>query len=265
MRRGLGRGDLFTVSIEQFQTDTADWADIVLPATTFLEHTDLYTAYGHYYLQLARPALKAPGECRSNVEIFRELAKRMGFDDASFDESEDDMMRGLLDSGHPYLKGITLERLERERSIRLNVSGEGEPFLPFAEGNFGSASGKCAFDAASIRYDPPVESRRGDPGLRERFPLELVSPKNHNSTNSTFGNRQEQDRETAIATIHPQDALARSIESGDPVRLFNERGSCLLHARVADKVQPGVVSVPSVRWAARLPTDRTSMCLPASG
>ncbi len=253
VRSGLGRNDLFTVSIEQFQTDTADWADIVLPATTFLEHTDLYTAYGHYYLQLARPVLKAPGECRSNVEIFRELAKRMGFDDPCFDESEDDMMRSLLDSGHPFLKGISLERLERERSIRLNISEEGEPFLPFAEGNFGSPSGKCEFDAGSISYEPPVESRRGDPGLRERFPLELVSPKNHNSTNSTFGNREEQDRETAIAMIHPQDALARSIESGDPVRVFNERGSCLLHARVADKVQPGVVSAPSVRWARKAP------------
>ena len=253
VRRGLGRNDLFTVSIEQFQTDTADWADIVLPTTTFLEHTDVYTAYGHYYLQLARPALKAPGECRSNLEIFRELAKRMGFSDPCFDESEDDMIRGLLDSRHPFLKGISLERLEREDSIRLNVSSEGEAFLPFAKGNFGSASGKCEFDAASIRYEPPVESRRGDPGLRERFPLELVSPKNHNSTNSTFGNREEQDREMAIVTIHPQDASTRSIESGDPVRLFNERGSCSLRAQVADKVQPGVVSAPSVRWARKAP------------
>src|SRR5581483_10941476 len=117
VKRGLGRKDLFTVVIEQFQTDTADWADILLPSTTFLEHTDLYLAYGHYYLQLARPALDAPGECRSNLDIFRELAKRMGFQDGCFDESEDDMIRGLLNSGHPFLKGITLERLERERSV----------------------------------------------------------------------------------------------------------------------------------------------------
>ncbi len=256
VRRGLGRKDLFTVSIEQFQTDTADWADIVLPTTTFLEHTDLYTAYGHYYLQLARPALKAPGECRSNVEIFRELARRMRFDDPCFDEGEDEMIRSLLDSGHPFLEGISLERLERERSVRLNISREGEPFLPFAEGNFGTASGKCEFDATSIRYEPPVESRRGDPALRDRFPLELVSPKNHNSTSSTFGNRAEQDSETSVATIHPEDALARSIETGDPVRLFNERGSCVLKARVGDKVQPGVVSVHSVRWPRKAPDGK---------
>src|SRR5206468_9143918 len=114
---GLRRSDLFTVVLEHFQTDTADFADILLPATTFLEHTDLYLAYGHYYLQLARPALPAPGEAWSNVEIFRLLAERMGFDDACFRESEDEMLRTLLDSGHPFLKGITLERLDREGSV----------------------------------------------------------------------------------------------------------------------------------------------------
>src|SRR5205807_1020535 len=108
---GLRREDLFTVVLEHFHTDTAAYADILLPATTFLEHTDLYLAYGHYYLQLARPALPAPGETKSNVEIFRLLAERMGFDDACFRESEDEMLRTLLDSGHPFIKGITLEQL----------------------------------------------------------------------------------------------------------------------------------------------------------
>lgn len=248
VRRGLSRPDLFTVVLEQFQTDTADWADILLPATTFLEHSDIYTAYGHYYLQLARPALKAPGECRSNVEIFRDLAKRMNFDEACFDESEDDMIRGLLNSSHPFLAGISLERLERERSVRLNISEPGTPFLPFAEGNFGTASGKCEFHADTINYTPPEESRRGVDSLRHRFPLELVSPKNHNSMNSSFGERAEQDRETAVLTIHPEDAAQRGISTGDRVRAFNLRGSCLLAAEVAPRVTPGVVSVPSTRW-----------------
>ena len=114
--KGLKRSDLFTVVLEQFVTDTADYADIVLPVTTFLEHTDLYLAYGHYYLQLARPALPAPGETKSNVEIFRLLAKRMGFDDPCFDDTEDQMIDQLLASGSPYLKGITRERLDKERS-----------------------------------------------------------------------------------------------------------------------------------------------------
>ena len=130
---GMRREDLFTVVLEQFQNDTADHADILLPSTTFLEHTDLYLAYGHYYLQLARPALPAPGETKSNVEVFRLLAERMGFDDACFADSEDDMIRTLLDSGHPFLQGITLERLDREHSVRLNVAPDSEPFLPFAQ------------------------------------------------------------------------------------------------------------------------------------
>ncbi|MEO7653031.1 MAG: molybdopterin-dependent oxidoreductase, partial [Bryobacteraceae bacterium] len=124
--RGLRRPDLFTVVLEQTETDTARFADILLPSTTFLEHADLYMAYGHYYLQMAKPVLPAPGETKSNVEVFRLLAKRMGFTDPCFDESEDDMIRGLLDSGHEFLNGVTFERLEREHSVRLNVSPPGE-------------------------------------------------------------------------------------------------------------------------------------------
>jgi anaerobic selenocysteine-containing dehydrogenase len=254
--RGLQREDLFTVVLEQFQTDTADHADIVLPATTFLEHTDLYLAYGHYYLQLARPALPAPGETKSNVEVFRMLAKRMGFTDPCFDESEDDMIRGLLNSGHLFLEGITLERLERECFVRLNISDPDQPFLPFVEGNFGTASGRCEFHAETISYEPPIESRLGDAGLRAKFPLELVSPKNHDSMNSTFGNRDELDRETGIATLNPLDAAFRGIQNNDPIRIFNERGACLLTARVADTVARGVVSAPSTRWAKRAPARR---------
>ena len=159
--RGLRREDLFTVVLEHFQTDTADYADLVLPATTFLEHADLYLAYGHYYVQLARPAIPRPGETRSNVDVFRALAERMGFDDACFSESEDDMIRGALASGHPFLDGITLERLDREHWVRLNVAGAGQPFLPFAAGGFGTASGKCELGAASLDYAPPQESRFG--------------------------------------------------------------------------------------------------------
>ena len=110
--RGLKRTDLFTVVLEQFQTDTADYADIVLPVTTFLEHTDLYLAYGHYYLQLAEAVLPRPGETKPNVQIFRQLAKAMGFTDACFDDTEDDMVRQTLNSGHPFLQGITLEQLK---------------------------------------------------------------------------------------------------------------------------------------------------------
>jgi anaerobic selenocysteine-containing dehydrogenase len=246
--KGMRRDDLFTVVLDQFQTDTADHADILLPVTTFLEHTDLYLAYGHYYLQMARPALPAPGETKSNVEIFRLLARRMGFDDACFRDTENDMMRTLLDSEHPFVKGITLEQLDRERSVRLNVSPTGEPFLPFARGGFGTASGKCEFGAETLDYRPPEESRLGAADLRSRYPLELISSKSHDSMNSTFGNQPWTQMQTSALFLHSDDALKRGIASGDRVRVFNDRGSCLLTAAVDGEVRSGVAWAPSVRW-----------------
>jgi anaerobic selenocysteine-containing dehydrogenase len=246
--KGMRRDDLFTVVLDQFQTDTADHADILLPVTTFLEHTDLYLAYGHYYLQMARPALPAPGETKSNVEIFRLLAGRMGFDDACFRDTENDMMRTLLDSEHPFVKGITLEQLDRERSVRLNVSPTGEPFLPFARGAFGTASGKCEFGAETLDYRPPEESRLGAADLRSRYPLELISSKSHDSMNSTFGNQPWTQMQTSALFLHSDDALKRGIASGDRVRVFNDRGSCLLTAAVDGEVRSGVAWAPSVRW-----------------
>ena len=246
--KGMRREDLFTVVLEQFQTDTADQADILLPVTTFLEHTDLYLAYGHYYLQLARPALPAPGETKSNVEIFRLLAERMGFDDPCFLDSEDDMIRTLLDSEHPFVKGITLEQLDLERSVRLNVAPEGQPFLPFAQGGFGTPSGKCEFHAETLDYQPPTESRLGAEELRSKFPLEMISAKSHDSMNSTFGNQSWTHRQTSTLFLNRADAEPRGIESGDRVRVFNGRGSCTLVASVDGEVRSGVVSAPSVRW-----------------
>jgi anaerobic selenocysteine-containing dehydrogenase len=255
--RGFHRADLFTVVLEQFQNDTADYADVLLPATTFLEHTDLYYAYGHYYLQLARPVLEPPGEAKSNVEVFRLLAERMGFDDECFRDTDDDMVRTALASEHPFLSGITLEKLDRERSVRLRLTDDGGPFLPFAEGGFGTQDGKCHFRAEALDYEPPVESRHGDAGLRERYPLELISPKNDDSMNSTFGNRAAVDRETATLRMHAADAATRGIASGDQVRVFNDRGSCVLAASVDGCVAPGVAAAPSVRWAKKSPGGRT--------
>lgn len=259
--RGLRHPDLFIAVLEQFQTDTADYADILLPVTTFLEHTDLYLAYGHYHLQLARPAVPPPGEARSNVEIFRALAERMGFEEPCFQDSEDDMIRTLLDSGHRFLDGITLERLEKEHSIRLNVSAPGEPFLPFAQGGFGTPSGRCEFGAEMLEYSPPVESRLGDQTLRRKYPLELISSKNDDSMNSTFGNRTAVDRETSILHMHPSDAAPRGITSGDRVRVFNDRGSLVLNAEIGALVAPGVARAPSTRWAKRSPGGRSANVL----
>lgn len=254
--KGLRRPDLFTVVLEQFQTDTADYADILLPATTFLEHTDIYYAYGHYYLQLARPALEPPGEAKPNVEVFRLLAQRMGFDAPCFRDSEDQMMRTLLASPHPFLRGITLEELEAKKFVRLRVAPEGEPFLPFAAGGFGTPSGKCDLAGLALDYVPPVESRLGSEELRARYPLELVSPKSDQGMNSSFGYRPEVDRETAALHMHPQDALPRGIHSGDGVRIFNDRGDCLLTAQLDSGLRLGVVRADGVRWNKKAPDRR---------
>jgi anaerobic selenocysteine-containing dehydrogenase len=247
VRAGLRREDLFTVVVDHFQTDTADFADIVLPTTTFLEHDDLYLAYGHYYSQMAKPALAAPGECKPNSEIFRLLAARMGFDDPELQASDEEMIREALSSGHPFLSGIDYERLEREHFVRLNVSPPGEPFQPFARGGFGTPDGRCHFDVRELDYRPPEESRRGM-GPRDRYPLEMVSSKNNNSMNSTFGYRPDVDRETAVAQMNPADANRRSIVTGDRVRVFNDRGTLTLRAEVGPAVMPGVVRIPAVRW-----------------
>jgi len=256
--QGLKRDDLFTVVHEQFLTDTTDYADIVLPATTFFEHKDLVGAYGHYYLQVSHQAIDPPGECKSNVELFRELALRMGFEDECFREPVDSLIDTALASGAPQLDGITRERLESEPQIRLKLHGEesGKPWLPFANG-FPTASGKARFynpDLAAHGMDPvasfvpPTESRHRAAG--QRYPLELLARKSDNFLNSTFANlpgmqRLEQRDEIEL---NKSDAEARHICNGDRVRVFNRRGEIFLSARVDGDVPTGVVSA-RLGWA----------------
>jgi anaerobic selenocysteine-containing dehydrogenase len=166
------------------------------------------------------------------------------------------MIRALVASENPFVKGITIEELDRDRSVRLRVAPNGDAFLPFASGGFGTPSGKCEFHAETLAYTPPVESRLGEPALHTRFPLELISPKNDDSMNSTFGNRPDTDRQTAIVKMHATDAAPRGIATGDQVRLFNERGACLLRAEVDGDVSPGVVCAPSTRWNKKSPDSR---------
>ncbi len=253
VHQGLRRPDLFTAVLEQVTTDTARFADILLPVTTFLEQTDLYLAYGHYYLQLARPALPAPGECLPNSEIFRRLARYCGFEDPCLKESDDDLIRATLSTDHPFFEGITLERLEQERSIRLNISPPGEAFLPFANG-FATPNGKCNLGAPGLDYLPPVESRLGDSELRGKFPMELISPKSHNAMNSTFGETPEMREETGTVSLHPEDAHLRGIEQDNLVRIYNDRGEAVLRAMVQPDVRPGVAAAPSVRWGGNVNT-----------
>ncbi|MGC2646397.1 MAG: molybdopterin-dependent oxidoreductase [Candidatus Sulfotelmatobacter sp.] len=272
--RGLKRPDLFTVVHEQFFTDTTDYADIVLPATTFFEHKDLQAAYGHYYLQMSDQAIAPLGECRSNVDLFRSLAVRMGFTEECFSESTDEMIDGALASSNPWLQGITRERLQREGHIRLNFAttesapnppraNEASPFLPFAQGNFRTASGKAELYSEAMKalglnpvaeFIPPAESRNGT-GIA-KYPLELLARKADNFLNSTFSNLPsiQQMEDTDLLEINSADARARDIVDGSTVRVYNHRGEIFLKARVG-AVQPGVVSA-RLNWAKLSPGFR---------
>jgi anaerobic selenocysteine-containing dehydrogenase len=262
--RGLKRTDLLTVVHEQFFTDTTDYADIVLPATTFFEHKDLQAAYGHYYLQVSDQAIEPLGECRANVEVFRALAQRMGFNDPCFSESVDEMIDVALASSNPWLKGISRERLAREGQVRLNfsgqlpvASGQSEPFLPFAHGGFRTASGKAELYSEGIKaqgldpvaeFTPPAESRHGSENAT--FPLELLARKADNFLNSTFSNQPsvQMMEETNLIEMHSADARSRGIADGAPVRVYNHRGEIFLKARVDGAVQRGVVAA-RLNWA----------------
>jgi anaerobic selenocysteine-containing dehydrogenase len=249
---------------EQFFTDTVDYADIVLPATTFFEHKDLQTGYGHYYLQMSDAAIEPLGECRSNVEVFRELAERMGFAEDCFAESVDQMIDVALDSPNPRLQGIDRDRLQREGHVRLNfgkqfsASGSQFPeFLPFAEGNFGTPSGKAELYSEDLKqqgldpvaaFIPPSESRHSSQA--KAFPLELLARKADNFLNTSFGNLAviQNMEEVGLLEMNAADARCRGITDGDAVRVFNRRGDILLRARVDGAVQPGVVSA-KLHWA----------------
>ena len=257
--KGLQRKDLFTVVHEQFYTDTTDYADIVLPATTFFEHKDLVQSYGHYYLQVSNQAIAPVGESKSNVDLFRALAKRMGFEDDYLTESDDSMIDQALASGAPRLQGIDRQRLEKDGHIRLNFSGNdgSEPFLPFAQGNFLTASGKAEFYSEQLKalgldpvasFEPPEESRHT--AAAKKFPLELLSRKADNFLNSSFCNTPSvaEMEEIGLLELAPVDAEARGIRDGDRVRAFNDRGDLVLQARVNGSVQTGTVA-SRLNWA----------------
>ncbi|HZE27746.1 MAG TPA: molybdopterin-dependent oxidoreductase [Terriglobales bacterium] len=267
--RGLRRRDLFTAVHEQFFTDTTDYADIVLPATTFFEQKDLQTSYGHYYLQMSNQAIEPMGECRSNVEVFRAVAQKMGFEETCFSESVDEMIDAALSSENPWLRGIDRERLEREGHARLNFENRGPeaspdesaPFLPFAQGGFQTPSGKAELFSPGLaaqgldpvaEFVPPDESRHG--GKAKSFPLELLARKADNFLNSTFSNLPsvQSMEEPGLLEIHPSDARERGIRDGDPVRVFNGRGELPLRARVNGAVQRGVVAA-ALNWAKLTP------------
>ena len=245
--RGLARADLFTVVHELFLTDTADYADVILPATTFLENKDVQGAYGHYHLQLSQPAIEPLGESRPNWQIFAELALRCGFTEPCFRDSADQLIDAALSSPELQSLGITRQRLESEPSIPVIPADA----LPFSDASwFRTPSGRAEFVSSRPDVEPlptfraPDESRAGS-AFTPRFPLEMLPRKADNLMNSTFANiPTHQQMEPLISTleIHPDDAAPRRITHNSTVEAFNDRGSITLRAQVTTAVPQGVVA-----------------------
>ncbi|HEU4352590.1 MAG TPA: molybdopterin oxidoreductase family protein [Burkholderiales bacterium] len=249
---GFAREDLFTVVMDHFQTDTADYADILLPATTQLEHYDVHKSYGHLYMLANNPAIAPVGESLPNSEVFRRLAARMGFDEPCFRDSDEELCRTAL-------KRASWDRLKEAGWQRLEVP---QRFAPFAQGGFRTSSGKCEFYSEWLEkqgidplpfYNPPAESGK-------KYPLSFLSPPARNFLNSSFANMKrfrDLEREPRLE-MHPHDAASRGIGDGDLVRVFNERGSYRLRARVNAGPRPGVVVAPSVWWKKYSPDRRNA-------
>lgn len=257
VERGLSREDLFTVVHDLFLTDTAKYADIVLPATSTFENTDLYASYWHHYVQIQEPVIPAQGESKSNVEVFRLLAAAMGFEEAAFRDTEEDLIRQALDyPANPYLRTVTLEGLKERRMIKLDMTHK-ERYLD----NLATPSGKIELYSAQMAeeglpplptYTPLREGYDGEnrPGTQEAYPLMFISPPNHSFLNSTFGNVEKLTalEKQPTLQIHPEDAAARNIEDGERVVVWNERGSYEALAAVTDKMLPGVVISQGLWW-----------------
>jgi anaerobic selenocysteine-containing dehydrogenase len=241
---GFAREDLFTVVLEHFRTDTADYADYILPATTQLEHWDVHAAYGHTDVLLNRPAIAPLGEARPNTQVFRDLAKRMGFIEPCFEEDDAHLcvtaFGDKVDFGELMDKGFTTLHL---------------PDAPFADGGFPTPSGKCEFFServARLGLDglPDHVGNYEAPGTSERYPLAMISPPHRNFLNSSFVNvpsLRESEGEPVLE-MHEADAAARGITTGSTVRVFNDRGEYLCKAEVSERARPGVVNGLGVWW-----------------
>ena len=248
--QGFAREDLFTVVLEHFQTDTADYADYILPATTQLEHWDIHASYGHTDILLNRPAIAPMGECKTNTDIFRALAQRMGFAEPCFEEDDETMCRSA------FAATQNMEELFAQGFTHLkSADGQPLPDAPFAEGGFPSPSGKCEFYSQRLADMgqgglPDYIANYEVPQANAEFPLAMISPPARNFLNSSFVNLQSlRDIETEpVLEMHPEDAQTRGIQDGDVIRVFNQRGTYHCKAQLNDRARPGVVNGLGIWW-----------------
>ena len=272
--KGLEREDMFMVSAEHFISDTASFADILLPATMGAEHEDMILSWGHLYLTYNEKCVEAPGEALPNYEIFRRLAKLMNYNDEQFSWSDSECLSNYVDWTAPASQGITLDYLKENGFARLNV-GCKDTRAPHKQGNFPTASGKCEFilkDAKNFvagpfrqmyddyqpgedlpelpDYNPPNESKFTNPDLAEKYPLNIISPKSHAFLNSCYANmKDKQDVQgEQFVLINEIDAYNRNVKNGDMVRVFNERGSFEGNVKITDDVSAGIIVATLGYW-----------------
>ena len=265
--KGLEREDLFLVSAEHFISDTASYADILLPAAMGAEQQDMILSWGHLYLTYNEKCVDPPGEALPNNEIFRRLAEKMGFEDAQFKWSDEECLENYVDWNSPACEGISLDYLKENGFARLNV-GCKDTRAPHKEGNFATESGKCEFilkDAKNFvagpfrqmyedyqpgqdlpplpDYVPPYESHSTNPDLAKKYPLNIISPKSHAFLNSCYANMEDKLRVQGkqFVLINETDASKRMIKSGDKVIVFNDRGSYEGVADITDDVSEGII------------------------
>ncbi len=251
---GLAREDLFTVVVEQFLTDTARYADIVLPATTQLEHLDLADSWGHLYLALNEPAIAPRGEALSNTEIARRLAAALKLDDPMLSMSDEDLVRAALESDHPLLSGITYELLKERGWARLSVPEDARPYVDPVPG---IPLGPMRLGA--LHHQPGAETVGGGSPLESQYPLALITRKQHPKfLNANYGGFTDHYPSVGQPTlqIHADDATERGISSGDLVRVFNDRGELTLLAEISADVQPGMVAAAFGWWNRHTPQGR---------
>ena len=262
--KGLSRSDLFTVVLEHFITDTARYADYVLPATTQLEHWDLVGSWGQDYINLNEPVIPPRGESKPNSEIFRLLSKTMGYEDDYLYESDLDIIHKTLKSDHPYLKGITFDSLQKTGWARLQRP---KPWIPHAEGNFATESKRCEFFKKGAELKDALPEHRPAVHSEEtlkKYPLQLLAIKSpSNFLNSSHANVKHLLKKEGppFVDLHDQDAKARNIADGDEVKVHNERGEVLLTARIKNRVRPGVVCIPQGFWASLVKGGSTANAL----
>ncbi len=277
IKQGLMRDDLFTVVSDLFMTDTARYADILLPATMQAEQTDLMFSWGHFYWTYNNKAIEPPGETVSNAQLFRLLAETMGFNEPEWKRTDEEMIRDFVDWSSPFMSGVTFEQLKTQGYAR-NLIGDKDTRAPHAEGNFATPSGKCEFVSSLAAYGnfvpppfrsgyaalqdgsyidpvptyiPPFESPDSAPEIAAKYPLNIISPKAHGFLNSQYANeRKQQKREgDAVVILHPDDAQTRGIGDGDSVRVFNDRGMFVGTARISTDTMKGVVASYLGHWA----------------